>query len=107
MGAGEAHIVLAKGKIVLSAALIFLGSTGLEMGLPLCYTGENGRRRGISVGRVRGELEQRLDEETEARITRMEQEDYSFPRRFSKGDYLLWGVVTGASLLLVILGARL
>lgn len=107
MGAGEAHIVLAKGKIVLSAALIFLGSTGLEMGLPLCYTGENGRRRGISVGRVRGELEQRLDEETEARIARMEQEDYAFPRRFSRRDYLLWALVTAACLVLVVLGGRL
>lgn len=59
------------------------------------------------MGRERSEFEQKLDEETEARIAQMEREDYRFPRRFSRRDYLLWGVVTGASLLLVIWGARL
>lgn len=59
------------------------------------------------MSRERSEFEQRLDEETEARITQMERPDYVFPRRFSQRDYLLWGVVTGASLLMVVLGARL
>lgn len=53
------------------------------------------------------EFQRRLDQETEARIARMEQPDYVFPRRFSRRDYLLWGVVTVSCLLLVVLGAKL
>lgn len=53
------------------------------------------------------EFQRRLDQETEARIARMEQPDYVFPRRFSRWDYLLWGVVTVSCLLLVMLGAKL
>lgn len=59
---------------------------------------------------MRTEHEQRkhtLDLEAEARITEMERPDYPFPRRFSRGDYLLWGVVTAVSLLLVVWGVRL
>lgn len=41
------------------------------------------------MGRERSEFEQKLDKETEARIARMEQEDYEFPKRFSRRDYLL------------------
>lgn len=48
-----------------------------------------------------------LDREAEARIAEMERPDYPFPRRFSRGDYLLWGVVTAVSLLLVIWGVGL
>ena len=57
--------------------------------------------------REQTELERILNEETEARIAQMERPDYSFPERFSRKDYLLWGVVTGVSLLFVILGAWL
>ena len=57
--------------------------------------------------REQTEFEARLDEETEARISRMERPDYPFPRRFSRRDYLLWGAVTGLCLLLTVLGARL
>lgn len=59
------------------------------------------------MSRERSEFEQKLDEETEARIARMEQEDYAFPRRFSRRDYLLWALVTAACLVLVVLGGRL
>ena len=55
----------------------------------------------------RTEFEARLDEETEARIAQMERPDYPFPRRFSRRDYLLWGVVTAVCLLLTVLGVRL
>ena len=48
-----------------------------------------------------------LDQEVQARIAEMERPDYPFPRRFSRGDYLLWGVVTAVSLLLVVWGVRL
>ena len=46
-----------------------------------------------------------LTEEIEARISRMEEASYEFPKRFSKKDYLftvavillcLWGVIWGA-----------
>lgn len=57
--------------------------------------------------RERTEFEARLDEETEARIAQMERPDYAFPRRFSRRDYLLWGVVTAVCLLLTVLGVRL
>ena len=57
--------------------------------------------------RERTELERILDEEIEARIAQMERPDYPFPERFSRKDYLLWGVVTGVSLLFVVLGAGL
>lgn len=48
-----------------------------------------------------------LDRAAEARIAEMERPDYPFPRRFSRGDYLLWGAVTAVSLLLVIWGVGL
>ena len=57
--------------------------------------------------RERTEFEGQLDRETEARIARMEEPDYPFPRRFSRRDWLLWAVVTLGSLAMLILGARL
>ena len=57
--------------------------------------------------RERTEFEGQLDRETEARITRMEEPDYPFPRRFSRRDWLLWALVTAGSLAMLILGARL
>lgn len=56
---------------------------------------------------ARTEFERQLDRETEARIARMEEPDYPFPRRFSRRDWLLWVLVTGGSLAMLILGARL
>lgn len=53
------------------------------------------------------EFQEHLDRETEARLSRMEQPDYPFPRRFSRRDYLLWGLVTAGCLLLLLAGARL
>lgn len=53
------------------------------------------------------EFQETLDRETEARLSRMEQPDYPFPARFSRRDYLLWGLVTAGCLLLLLVGARL
>lgn len=53
------------------------------------------------------QFEKQLNQETEARIARMEQPDYPFPRRFSRKDFLLWGIVTVACLALLIVGVRL
>ena len=58
------------------------------------------------MGKRRTEFERLLDQETEARIARMEEPDYPFPRRFSRGDWLLWALVTGGSLAMLILGAK-
>lgn len=44
--------------------------------------------------KVMDDYKEQLDKEIEARIKIMEQEEYSFPQRFSKMDYLvLFGVV--------------
>lgn len=59
------------------------------------------------MGKRQAEFEQRLDQETEARIARMEEPDYPFPRRFSRRDWLLWALVTAGSLAMLILGTRL
>ena len=56
---------------------------------------------------MRTEFERRLDQETETRIARMEEPGYSFPRRFSRRDWLLWALVMGGSLTMLILGVRL
>ena len=72
----------------------------------MLYWGKR-RKAEVPMGRERSEFEQKLDEETEARIARMEQEDYAFPRRFSRRDYLLWALVTAACLVLVVLGGQL
>ena len=59
------------------------------------------------MGKMRTEYERRLDQETETRIARMEEPGYSFPRRFSRRDWLLWALVMGGSLTMLILGVRL
>lgn len=46
-----------------------------------------------------------LNNEIERRITEMEREDYEFPRRFSKTDYIITAVVAVICLAFVIGGA--
>lgn len=46
-----------------------------------------------------------LNNEIERRITEMEREDYEFPRRFSKADYIITAVVIAVCLAFVIGGA--
>ncbi len=59
------------------------------------------------MGKARTTWKQLLEEEAEARISRMEAPGYPFPRRFSRGDWLVWALVTAGSLLLLLLGAGL
>lgn len=84
-----------------------MGFSQVEMGVRLCYTEKNDTGRWLAVEKIQTEVQCKLNEQTEARIAQMERPDYAFPERFSRKDYLLWGVVTGVSLLLVILGVRL
>lgn len=49
----------------------------------------------------------RLHEEIERRIRIMEQEQYQFPERFGRKDYLLTALVVLGCLLMLILGAWL
>ena len=57
--------------------------------------------------RTQTEVEQKLNEQTLDRIAQMERPGYPFPRRFSRGDYVLWAVITLFCLLMLVLGARL
>ena len=53
------------------------------------------------------EFQEQLNRETETRLEQMERPDYLFPKRFSRWDYCLWGLVTVGCLLLLLAGARL
>lgn len=46
-----------------------------------------------------------LNNEIEQRIEEMEKEDYEFPRRFSKTDYIITAVVATVCLIMIICGA--
>ncbi len=46
-----------------------------------------------------------LNNEIERRIAEMEREDYEFPRRFSKADYILTAAVAVICLAFIIGGA--
>ena len=48
-------------------------------------------------------IEKLIADETENRLNMMEQEDYPFPKRFSKADYTWVVIGVGVNLLLVIL----
>ena len=50
-------------------------------------------------------VQKSLDEEIEQRICEMEKTDYEFPRRFSKKDYIITGIVVFVCLGLVIADA--
>lgn len=47
----------------------------------------------------------RIDKETEKRISAMEKSDYVFPERFSKNDYIITVAVIIVCLAVVIAGA--
>lgn len=53
------------------------------------------------------ELSQVLYDEIEQRIVQMESNDYLFPKRFSKKDYMVVVLVVVVCLVLIILGAFL
>ncbi len=53
------------------------------------------------------ELSQALYDEIEQRIVQMESNDYLFPKRFSKKDYMVVVLVVVVCLVLIILGAFL
>lgn len=59
------------------------------------------------MNQTQREFQEKLDRETEARLSRMERPDYPFPRRFARRDYLLWGVVTAGCFVLLLVGVRL
>ncbi len=52
-------------------------------------------------------LSQALYDEIEQRIVQMESNDYLFPKRFSKKDYMVVVLVVVVCLVLIILGAFL
>ena len=52
-------------------------------------------------------LSQALYDEIEQRIVQMESNDYLFPKRFSKKDYMFVVLVVVVCLVLIILGAFL
>lgn len=52
-------------------------------------------------------LSQALYDEIEHRIVQMESNDYLFPKRFSKKDYMVVVLVVVVCLVLIILGAFL
>lgn len=50
-------------------------------------------------------FDEQLDAEIEKRIAEMESEDYEFPERFGKKDYIILAVVVVVCLVTVIAGA--
>ena len=53
----------------------------------------------------RTDYEEKLNKEIESRICEMESDEYEFPERFGKRDYIALGVVAVLSLAMLILGA--
>ena len=53
------------------------------------------------------DFQEQLNRETETGWNRWSGRDYLFPKRFSRWDYCLWGLVTVGCLLLLLAGARL
>lgn len=53
------------------------------------------------------DLSQALYDEIEQRIVQMESEDYQFPQRFSKKDYIVVILVVMICLALILFGASL
>lgn len=49
--------------------------------------------------------EESFMEEVEKKIIEMEKENYEFPQRFSKKDYIITGIVVVICLIGVVLGA--
>ncbi len=53
------------------------------------------------------EYDKKLAVEIEKRISEMESEDYEFPKRFGKRDYIILAVVCAVCLILIIAGGCL
>ena len=53
------------------------------------------------------DYEEKLNAEIEKRICEMESDEYEFPERFGKRDYIVLSVVVIVSLVMVIIGAWL
>ncbi|MBQ8175965.1 MAG: hypothetical protein IJ035_02895 [Oscillospiraceae bacterium] len=51
------------------------------------------------------DYEEKLNEEIENRICEMESDEYDFPERFGRRDYIALGIVAFVSLLMLIIGA--
>ncbi len=51
------------------------------------------------------DYEEKLNKEIESRICEMEGDEYEFPERFGKRDYIVLGVIAVLSLAMLILGA--
>lgn len=53
------------------------------------------------------DYDKKLAEEIEKRISEMESEDYEFPKRFGKRDYIIFAAVCAVCLILIIAGGCL
>lgn len=51
------------------------------------------------------DYEEKLNKEIESRICEMESDEYEFPERFGKRDYITLGTVVVISLIMLIIGA--
>lgn len=51
------------------------------------------------------DYEEKLNKEIENRICEMESDEYEFPERFGKRDYIALGTVVIVSLFMLIIGA--
>ena len=53
----------------------------------------------------KSDYEEKLNKEIESRICEMESDEYEFPERFGKRDYIALGTVVIISLIMLIIGA--
>lgn len=53
------------------------------------------------------DYEEQLDAEIERRICEMEKNDYEFPKRFAKKDYIILALVAAICLAMLIIGRNL
>ena len=53
----------------------------------------------------KNDYEEKLNREIESRIGEMESDEYEFPERFGKRDYIALGTVIAVSLIMLIIGA--
>lgn len=51
------------------------------------------------------DYEEKLNKEIESRICEMESDEYEFPERFGKRDYIALVTVVAVSLIMLIIGA--
>lgn len=55
--------------------------------------------------KAKSDYEEKLNKEIESRICEMESDEYEFPERFGKRDYIALGTVALVSLIMLIVGA--